>query len=195
MSCTASGSSLFATMVAIKAGGSAPIVATFDEMPANAQLEQELARLVDAVIPCTPTARPADNGGGRRREAEPWLLRRPALLGCCVERVPGLDEDRRRRHPSRLARRLLHDRAGPGTGPAGEHRSVQPLLWRGAKVALVYLRCPCKRFVLIIQPSRSVEPQEHQTSPVGDPAKRSHQGSPRADPKAPSDVPMVMAPH
>jgi RNA polymerase sigma-B factor len=42
---------IVATMVAVKAGGSAPVVATFDEMPANARLEQELARLVDAVIP------------------------------------------------------------------------------------------------------------------------------------------------
>ena len=42
---------IVATMVAVKAGGSAPIVATFDEMPANAQLEQDLARLVEAVLP------------------------------------------------------------------------------------------------------------------------------------------------
>ena len=42
---------IVAAMVAVKAGGSAPIVATFDEMPASAQLEQELAGLVDAVVP------------------------------------------------------------------------------------------------------------------------------------------------
>lgn len=48
---------IVATMVAIKAGGSAPIVATFDEMPANAHLEQELARLVEAVIPLSRAER------------------------------------------------------------------------------------------------------------------------------------------
>ena len=40
-----------ATMAAIKAGGGAPVVATFDESPASSPLEQELSRLVDAVIP------------------------------------------------------------------------------------------------------------------------------------------------
>ena len=40
-----------ATMAAIKAGGSAPVVATFDESPASSSLEQEVSRLVDAVIP------------------------------------------------------------------------------------------------------------------------------------------------
>lgn len=42
---------IVATMVAVKAGGSAPIVATFDEKPADPHLERELARLVEAVIP------------------------------------------------------------------------------------------------------------------------------------------------
>jgi RNA polymerase sigma-B factor len=46
-----------ATMAAIKAGGSAPIVATFDESPASWSLEQELSRLVDAVIPLSRAER------------------------------------------------------------------------------------------------------------------------------------------
>ncbi|HSO04405.1 MAG TPA: sigma-70 family RNA polymerase sigma factor [Candidatus Limnocylindrales bacterium] len=46
-----------ATMAALKAGGSAPIVATFCETPANDQLEQGLARLVDALIPLSQAER------------------------------------------------------------------------------------------------------------------------------------------
>jgi RNA polymerase sigma-B factor len=48
---------IVATMTAIKAGGPAPIVATFDEMPANAGLEKELARAVSAVIPLSRAER------------------------------------------------------------------------------------------------------------------------------------------
>jgi RNA polymerase sigma-B factor len=40
-----------ATMTAIKAGASAPIVATFDERPASSSLEEELSRHVHAVLP------------------------------------------------------------------------------------------------------------------------------------------------
>ena len=48
---------IVATMTAIKAGGRAPVVATFDEIPANASLELELARLVAAVIPLSRAER------------------------------------------------------------------------------------------------------------------------------------------
>ena len=44
-----------ATMIAIKAGGTAPIVATFVERPASSLLEQELTRHVHAVIPLSRT--------------------------------------------------------------------------------------------------------------------------------------------
>jgi RNA polymerase sigma-B factor len=48
---------IVAAMVAIKAGGSAPIVATFDEMPANARLEQQLSELVESVLPLSQAER------------------------------------------------------------------------------------------------------------------------------------------
>ena len=48
---------IVATMTAIKAGGPAPIVATFDEMPANAALEKELVRAVTAVLPLSRAER------------------------------------------------------------------------------------------------------------------------------------------
>lgn len=48
---------IVATMTAVKAGGRAPIVATFDERPASAQLELELARVVAGVIPLSRAER------------------------------------------------------------------------------------------------------------------------------------------
>ena len=48
---------VIATMAALKAGGSAPIVATFCETPAYTQVEQGLARLVDALIPLSQAER------------------------------------------------------------------------------------------------------------------------------------------
>lgn len=57
-----------ATMTAIKAAGSAPVAATFDEVPTSLQMEHEFAGLVDAVIPLS------------RAEHERWHRQRiPAL--------------------------------------------------------------------------------------------------------------------
>ena len=53
-----------ATMAAIKAGGGAPVVATFDESPASSPLEQELSRLVHAVIPLSRAERERWRGRG-----------------------------------------------------------------------------------------------------------------------------------
>lgn len=69
---------IVAVMVAVKAGGSAPIVATFDEMPANARLELQLSRLVAAVIPLSQ----AEHGRWRRQglrtlSAGPFILPTP----------------------------------------------------------------------------------------------------------------------
>ena len=65
-----------ATMLALKAGGNAPIVATFDEMPASPHLEHELAGLVDAVIPLS------------RAERERWRRQRITTLSSGVFPLP-----------------------------------------------------------------------------------------------------------
>ncbi len=74
-----------ATMAAIKAGGDAPIVATFDESPATSSLELELSHLVDAVIPLSRAERARWRGHGvttMSTGAFPWPILVPDNDSC-----------------------------------------------------------------------------------------------------------------